>query len=87
MAINLLPIYEVIAVMQSYTLLQMTYFDCKLRSYTRAQICRHTVFQRPASTEFEAKHYSALCRALFRDTESFTDMPDFQCRIGSQLRS
>jgi hypothetical protein len=30
----------------------------KLQSYNRAQICRHTVFQRHGSTEYDANHYS-----------------------------
>ena len=30
----------------------------KLRSYNRARICRHTVFQRHGFTESDAKHYS-----------------------------
>jgi hypothetical protein len=30
----------------------------KLRSYNRARICRHTVFQRHGSTAYDAKHYS-----------------------------
>jgi hypothetical protein len=32
--------------------------NMKLRSYNRARICRHTVFQQHASTEYDAKHYS-----------------------------
>jgi hypothetical protein len=30
----------------------------KLRSYNRALICRHTVFQLHGSTEYDAKHHS-----------------------------
>jgi hypothetical protein len=78
-AINPLPFYEDIAVMGSYTHIEITYFDFKLRSYNRARICRHTVFQRHGSTEYDAKHNSALFRALFRDNESCTNMPEFQC--------
>jgi hypothetical protein len=58
MAINPLPFYEDIAVMRSYTLLEITYFDFKLRSCNRAQICRYTGFQRHGSTKYDAKHYS-----------------------------
>jgi len=59
----------------------------KLRSYNRARICRHTVFQRHGSTEYDAKHYSALFRALFRDTESCIYMPKVQCLIRARIRS
>ena len=60
MTINLLPFYEDIEVMRSYTLLEITYFDFKLRSYNRAQICRHTMYRRHSSTEYDAEDYSEI---------------------------
>jgi len=41
MTINLLPFHEDIEVIRSYTLLEITYYDFKLRSYNRAQIRRY----------------------------------------------
>jgi len=38
MTINLLPFYEDIAVMRSYTIVEITNFDFKVRSYTGTQI-------------------------------------------------
>ena len=58
MTINLLPFYEDIAVMRSYTLLEISYYDFKLRSYNRAQICRYTMYRRHGSTEYDTEHYS-----------------------------
>jgi len=59
MAINSLPFYEDIAVMRSYTLLEITYFDFKLRSYNRAQICRYTMYcRRYGSSKYDTDHYS-----------------------------
>ena len=58
MTINLLPFYEDIEVMRSYTLLEITYFDFKLRSYNRARICKHTMYRRHGSTEYDTEHYS-----------------------------
>jgi len=82
MTINLLPFYEDIEVMRSYTILEITYYDFKLRSYNRTQI--HDVL--PA-VSFQRVRYRPLLRALFRDTESCTYMPEFQCRIQSRIRS
>jgi hypothetical protein len=58
MTIILLSIYVDIAVMRSYTIVEITYFDFNLRSYNCAQICRHTMSQRHGSTEYDTKHYS-----------------------------
>jgi len=58
MTVNLLPFHEDIEAIRSYTLLEISYYDFKLRSYHRARICRHTVFQRHSSNEYDAKHYS-----------------------------
>jgi hypothetical protein len=59
MTINLLPFYEDIEVMRSYTLLEITYFDFKLRSYNRAQICRYAMYcQRYGSTKYDTEFYS-----------------------------
>jgi hypothetical protein len=61
MTINLLPFYEDIEVMRSYTLLEITSFDFKLRSYNRAQICRYTIYcRRYGSTEYDTEHYSEM---------------------------
>jgi len=32
--------------------------DMKLRSYNRARICRHTMYRRHGSTEYDTEHYS-----------------------------
>jgi hypothetical protein len=58
LTINLIPIYEDIEVFRSYTLLKITYFDFKLPSYNRAQICRHTMFRRVRFTQGDTEHYS-----------------------------
>ena len=42
----------------------------KLRSYNQARICRHTVFQRHSSTEYNAKHYSQ------HYSEHYSEIPD-----------
>jgi hypothetical protein len=60
MAINPLPFYEDIAVMRSYTIVEITYFDFKLRSCNGAQICRHTMYRRHSSTEYDTEHYSEI---------------------------
>jgi len=57
-------LYEDIEVMRSYTLLEITYCDFKLRSYTATQVCRHTMYRRHSSTEYDtdnySEHYSAI---------------------------
>ena len=58
MTINLLPFYEDIDVMRSYTVLEITYFDVKIQSCNRAQICRYTMYRRHGSTEYDTEHYS-----------------------------
>jgi len=58
MTINLLPFDDDIEVMRSYTIVEITYFDFKLRSYNRAQICRHPMYRRHGSTEYDTEHYS-----------------------------
>jgi hypothetical protein len=58
MTINLLPFHEDIEVIRSYTLLEITYFDFKLRTCNRAQICRYTMYRRHGSTEYDTEHYS-----------------------------
>jgi hypothetical protein len=58
MAINPLPFYEDIVVMRSYTIVEITNFDFELRSYTATQICRHAMYQRHSSTEYNTDHYS-----------------------------
>jgi hypothetical protein len=45
--------------------------DMKLRSYNRARICRHTVFQRHGSTEYDAKHYSE------HNSEHYSEKSDY----------
>jgi len=60
MTINLLPFYDDIVVMRSYTIVKITYFDFKLRSYNRAQMCRYTIYRRHGSTEYDTEHYSEL---------------------------
>jgi hypothetical protein len=60
MAINPLPLSEDIAVMRSYTIVEITYFDFKLRSCNGAQICRHTMYRRHCSTEYDTEHYSEI---------------------------
>ena len=60
MTINLLPCYEDIAVMRSYTIVEITYFDFKLRSYNRAQIWRHKMYRRHGATEYDTEHYSEI---------------------------
>jgi len=57
MTINLLP-FDDIEVMRSYTLLEISYFDCKLRSYNRAQIFKYTMYLRHGSTEYDTEQYS-----------------------------
>jgi len=57
-AITPLPFYEDIAVMRSYTLLEITCFDFELRSCNRAQICRYTMYWRLGSTEYDTERYS-----------------------------
>jgi len=58
MTINLLPFYEDIEVMRSYTIFEITYFDFRLHSYNRAQICRHPMYRWHGSTEYDTEHYS-----------------------------
>ena len=67
MTINLLPFFGDIEVMRSYTLLEITYFDFKLRSYTGTQICRHTMYRRHSSTEYDTDHYS----------EHYSEIPNY----------
>jgi hypothetical protein len=66
MTINLLPIHEDIEVIRSYTLLEITYYDFKLRSYNGAQIRRYTMYWRHGSTEYDTEHYS----------EHYSEMPN-----------
>ena len=42
----------------------------KLRNYNRPRICRHTVFQRHGSTEYDAKQYSE------HYSEHYSEIPD-----------
>jgi len=42
----------------------------KLRSCNRVWICRHTVFQRHGSTEYDAKHYSE------HYSQHYSEIPD-----------
>jgi len=42
-------------------------FLLKLRSYNRAQICRHTVFRRHGSTKYDTEHYS----------EHYSEIPNY----------
>ena len=57
--INLLPFYENIVVMRSYTLLEITYSDFKLLSSNRAQICRYSMYCRQdGSSKYDTDHYS-----------------------------
>jgi len=59
MTINLLPFYEHIEVMRSYKILEITYYDFKLRSYNRALIRRYTMYcRRSRSSEYDTNHYS-----------------------------
>ena len=51
-------LYEDIEVMRSYTLLEISYYDFKLRSYNPAQICRYTMYRRHGSTEYDTEYYS-----------------------------
>jgi hypothetical protein len=67
MTINLLPVCENIAVMRSYTIVEITYFDFKLRSYTGTQICRHMMYRRHSSPEYETDH----------DSEHYSEIPNY----------
>jgi len=59
MTINLLPFYEDIEVMQSYTILEITYYDFKPRSYDQAQIRRYAMYcRRSRYSEYDTDHYS-----------------------------
>jgi len=49
-------LYEDVEVMRSYTLLEITYYDFKLRSYNGMQICGYTMYRRHASIEYDAEH-------------------------------
>jgi len=67
MTINPLPFYEDSEVMRSYTVLEITYFDFKLRSYNREQIFRHTMYRRHGSTMYDTEHYS----------EHYSEIPNY----------
>jgi hypothetical protein len=58
MIVNLLPCYEENEVMRSYTIVEITYFDFKLKSYTGTQICRYRMYRRHNSTEYDTDHNS-----------------------------
>jgi len=58
--------HEDIEAIRSYTLLEISYYDYKLRSYNRAQICRYTMHWRHGSTEYDTEHYS----------EHFSEIPN-----------
>jgi hypothetical protein len=58
--INLLPFYEDIAVMRSYTIVEITYFDFKLRSFNGTQIYMYTIYRRYGSTEYDTEYYSEM---------------------------
>src|SRR5882757_5693373 len=76
MPINLLPFYEDIEVMRSFTLLEITTL---ISYYATTQLQWNADMQTydvPA-----AWLHRALFRALFRDTELNTYMPESQCRI------
>ena len=52
--------YADIAVMRSYTIVEITYFDSKLQGYNQAQIWRHKLYRRHGSTEYNTEHYSEI---------------------------
>jgi len=58
MTVNLLLFHEDIEAIRSYTLLEISYYDFKLRSYNRAQICRYTMYRLIGSTEYDTEHHS-----------------------------
>jgi len=58
MATNPVPFYEDIEVFAKLYDSRDHDFDFKLRSYTGTQICRHTMYWRHSSTEYDTEHYS-----------------------------
>jgi len=58
MTVNLLPFADDIEAIRSYTLLGISYYDFKLRSYNRAQICRYRMYWWHGSTEYDTEDYS-----------------------------
>jgi len=81
MTINLLPFYEDIAVMRSYTIVEITYFDFKLRSFNGTRIYMYTMYRRYGSIKHNIEHYSEI------DPDLISYMPELQCRIRSRIRS
>jgi len=68
MTINLFPFYEDIEVKRSYTILEITHFDLKLRCCNRAQRCRYTMYCRwYGSREYDTDHYS----------EHYSEIPNY----------
>ena len=80
MTINLLPFYEDIAVMRSYTILEITTLISNYEFLWNGDMHVYDVL--PAVWSHRVRY-----RALFRDAELNSYMPELQCRVRSRIRS